>query len=134
MRILNNLIMSKNVEGTLWGFFNIHPVAKYQKKLKGTLWRDLRHDTVHTVVVVVNQLIYLSVYPGHVLGTHATDEFAQSLELPLLHARGVKVEPASNVLEQHFSLPALPVPLAQKVVHLSANNTARCQILVSQNP
>ena len=31
MRILNSLIVPKNVKGGPLGFFNIHPVAKYQK-------------------------------------------------------------------------------------------------------
>ena len=36
MRIFNSLIVPKNLkEGTLWDFFNIRSVAKYQKKNEG---------------------------------------------------------------------------------------------------
>ena len=34
--------MPKNLkEGTLWDFFNIHSVAKYQNKLKGRPFEDI---------------------------------------------------------------------------------------------
>ena len=35
MRILNSLIVPKNVKGGPLGLFNIHSVTEYEKKLKG---------------------------------------------------------------------------------------------------
>ena len=42
MRILNSLIVPKNVKGGPLGFFNINPVAKSQKKLKGEPFGDIK--------------------------------------------------------------------------------------------
>ena len=39
MRYFNSPIVPKKVKGGPLGFFNIHPVAKYQKNEGGTLWR-----------------------------------------------------------------------------------------------
>ena len=43
MRIFNSLIVLKNLkEGTLWDFFNNRSVAKYQNKLKGGPFEDIK--------------------------------------------------------------------------------------------
>ena len=44
IRIFNSLIVPKNLkEGTLWDFFNIRSVAKYQKKMGG-IFGDMKKN------------------------------------------------------------------------------------------
>ena len=43
MRIFNSLIVPENLkEGTLWDFFNISSGAKYQNKLKGGPFGEIK--------------------------------------------------------------------------------------------